>query len=205
MGERRREIPGTERNRGDESGRGVYTPERGGAEEGRNRRDCPRGTKDPRCKDPSRLCSLGWLMATRAMVTGDLCAIVRVPPLVHTRLVIGSAHPSLSLSPPSIPYVPTSIDKSISLPCSAGRRSNLLGKYYSKNRKVQTRSKRSEISLSLSLSARRDIVTRTKTCLSVSISRLARFSRVFKNPRSDPGNIWIERYKLLNISRTFSP
>lgn len=28
MGERRREIPGTERNRGDESGRGVYTPER---------------------------------------------------------------------------------------------------------------------------------------------------------------------------------
>lgn len=144
-------------------------------------------------------------MATRAMVTGDLCAIVRVPPLVHTRLVIGSAHPSLSLSPPSIPYVPTSIDKSISLPCSAGRRSNLLGKYYSKNRKVQTRSKRSEISLSLSLSARRDIVTRTKTCLSVSISRLARFSRVFKNPRSDPGNIWIERYKLLNISRTFPP
>ena len=152
MGEGRREIPGTERNRGDESGRGVYTPERGGAEEGRNRRDCPRGTKDPRCKDPSRLCSLGWLMATRAMVTGDLCAIVRVPPLVHTRLVIGSAHPSLSLSPPSIPYVPISIDKSISLPCSAGRRSNLLGKYYSKNRKVQTRSKRSEISLSLSLS-----------------------------------------------------
>lgn len=114
-----------------------------------------------------------------ARVTGDLCAIVRVPPLVHTRLVIGSARLSLSLSPLSIPYVPTSIDKSISLPSPARRRSNLLGKYYSKNRKVQTRSKRSDISLSLL----DEISLRGQKLVCLSISRLARFSRVFKNPR----------------------
>lgn len=59
---------------------------------------------DKRSKDPSRLCSLGWLMATRPMVTGDLCAIVRVPPLVHTRSLLPS-------SPASVAYVP--LDKSI--------------------------------------------------------------------------------------------
>lgn len=59
--------------------------ERGRVHGGRNRQDCPR-TKDQRCKDPSRLCRLKWLMGARAMVTSDLCAIVRVLPLVHTRL-----------------------------------------------------------------------------------------------------------------------
>lgn len=68
-----------------------------------NRRDCPR-TKDPRCKDPSRLCKPGWLMATRAMVTGDLCAIVRVPPLVHTRPAWQSANPTSVCSSVSLRF-----------------------------------------------------------------------------------------------------
>lgn len=76
---------------------------------------------DKRSKDPSRLCSLGWLMATRPMVTGDLCSIVRVPPLVHTRSLLPSS------SPASIPYVP--LDKSI----PPGEGQICKGKYYSKN------------------------------------------------------------------------
>lgn len=91
----------------------------------------------------------------------------------------------------------------------------MLGKYYSKNRKVQTRSKRSDIRIyiyiSLSLSPRRDIVTRTKTCLSVSnvdISSLARFSRVLKILESSsdiPGKKKRTGtgYKLLNISQSY--
>lgn len=87
-----------------------------------------------------------------ARVTGDLCAIVRVPPLVHTRLVIGSAHLSLSLSPLSIPYVPTSIDKSISLPSSASE-----GQICSANiiRKIEKSKHDPNVAISLSLSSTR--------------------------------------------------
>lgn len=87
-----------------------------------------------------------------ARVTGDLCAIVRVPPLVHTRLVIGSAHLSLSLSPLSIPYVPTSIDKSISLPSPASE-----GQICSANiiRKIEKSKHDPNVAISLSLSSTR--------------------------------------------------
>lgn len=124
-----------------------------------------------------------------ARVTGDLCAIVRVPPLVHTRLVIGSARLSLSLSPLSIPYVPTSIDKSISLPSPARRRSNLLGKYYSKNRKVQTRSKRSDISLSLSSTRYRYADKNLSVCRYLVSRDSHAFLKILESC-SDPAKTW---------------
>lgn len=115
-----------------------------------------------------------------ARVTGDLCAIVRVPPLVHTRLVIGSAHLSLSLSSLSIPYVPTSIDKSISLPSPASE-----GQICSANiiRKIEKSKHDPNVAISLSLFLLDEISLRGQKLVCLSISRLARFSRVFKNPR----------------------
>lgn len=88
-----------------------------------------------------------------ARVTGDLCAIVRVPPLVHTRLVIGSARLSLSLSHlcPSLTYLPQSINRSPSpLPPGEGQicSANII-------RKIEKSKHDPNVAISLSLSSTR--------------------------------------------------
>lgn len=87
---------------------------------------------------------------------------------------------SLSLSPLSIPYVPTSIDKSISLPSSASE-----GQICSANiiRKIEKSKHDPNVAISLSLFLLDEISLRGQKLVCLSISRLARFSRVFKNPR----------------------
>lgn len=118
---------------------------------------------------------------------------------------------SLSLSHlcPSLTYLP--LDKSISpLPPGEGQicSANII-------RKIEKSKHDPNVAIyvyiSLSLSPRRDIVTRTKTCLSVSnvdISSLARFSRVLKILESSsdiPGKKKRTGtgYKLLNISQSY--